>query len=166
MDCSKIDFYIEPLFENRLSLIESNNLKEHFLICPECYSKLNDEQKISLEIYKTPSVPIEINVQDIFDKIKKQNAFNIIPYKKTSRQEKVYLFRIALYILFILCSVFLLNYSRDRQVNSNISQNLTVSQRYNNPNIKRIKKIEVINEVLPYYKESNLLQHVSAETSF
>lgn len=171
MDCSKIDINIKPLFENRLSEDESIYLKNHLLSCRQCYSKLSEEQKISLELYKLPHKNFDLNTLNIIHSLKKEASFKIITYKKPRKRINTDYARVALYACFIIITVFLAFNIKSHPSNTNITTHkpgkfIAGNSMHINPNIKKIEKIQVINEIMPSYKESNLIKNVSAEDFF
>ncbi len=167
MDCSKIDKYIEPLFNNRLSAEEAISIKNHILSCDRCYSKLSEEYKISLELYAMPRIKTGISTADIMSSLKQHDSFNIISYNTPPKSRVIAYLKVALYILLLLTSVFLLLGKNRGIASSNKSlQTKAYMESYKHPNILKIDNIQVVNEIMPYYRESSLAKNASSEDIF
>lgn len=179
MDCSKVNTFLKPLFENRMPLDESIALKDHIVSCNECYNKLSNEEKVSLEIYKMPRIPMPVNTDDILKSIRNHENYNIIRIKATKPGISRRLSKVAGFLIFAFFSAYFIFISMKGPVGAYVSSQFTrVENNYNqskiierpkiNPNIKRIDQIQIINDLIPYYSDETLMRkmRVSAETVF
>lgn len=166
MDCRTIESYIKPLFENRLSREESIGMKNHLLSCRECYNKLSDEYKVSLELFRLPEIKSSISSSEILESVKKRGSFNIISYRHSEGARHIDFLKTALYVILFLASLVLLFMSGD-QADMKVSQQsgAYLEQDYNR-NILRIERIQIVNELMPQYREASLTVKASSDSIF